>query len=80
MDQAKNAVRVDLPTSGSKTLLARFRILRALGQFDADYAWGVCVAPTKPHVVQLARRLGRDFDPIKRLGHRGTQPVFAIRI
>ena len=65
LDQAKTAVVVDLPTSGGKTLLAQFRILQALNQFDADNGWVAYVAPTKALVAQLTRRLRRDFDPIE---------------
>lgn len=65
LDQAKTAVVVDLPTSGGKTLLAQFRILQALNQFDADNGWVAYVAPTKALVAQITRRLRREFDPIK---------------
>src|SRR5262249_9649364 len=34
LDPLSRAVVVDLPTSGGKTLLAEFRILQALNQFD----------------------------------------------
>lgn len=65
LDQAKTAVVVDLPTSGGKTLLAQFRILQALNQFDADDGWVAYVAPTKALVAQLTRRLRLDFDLIE---------------
>lgn len=64
LDQAKTAVVVDLPTSGGKTLLAQFRMLQALNQFDADHGWVAYVAPTKALAAQLTRRLRRDFGPI----------------
>ena len=64
LDQAKTAVVVDLPTSGGKTLLAQFRMLQALNQFDADNGWVAYVAPTKALAAQLTRRLRRDFGPI----------------
>ena len=64
LDQAKTAVVVDLPTSGGKTLLAQFRMLQALNQFDADNGWVAYVVPTKALAAQLTRRLRRDFDPI----------------
>ena len=53
LDQAKTAVVVDLPTSGGKTLLAQFRILQALNQFDADNGWGAHVASTKAPSASL---------------------------
>ena len=64
LDQAKTAIVVDLPTSGGKTLLAEFRILQALNQFDADNGWVAYVAPTRALCAQLTRRLRRDFGPI----------------
>lgn len=64
LDQAKTAIVVDLPTSGGKTLLAQFRILQALNQFDVDRGWVAFVAPTRALSAQLTRRLRRDFEPI----------------
>ena len=64
LDQAKTAVVVDLPTSGGKTLLAQFRILQALNQFDADEGWIAYVAPTRALSAQITRRLRRDFEPL----------------
>ncbi|MEO5331709.1 MAG: DEAD/DEAH box helicase [Magnetococcus sp. YQC-5] len=64
MDQAATAVVVDMPTSGGKTLLAQFRILQALNQFDADRGWVAYVAPTRALTAQITRRLRRDFQPI----------------
>ena len=64
LDQAKTAIVVDLPTSGGKTLLAQFRILQALNQFDADAGWVAYVAPTRALAAQLTRRLRRDFEPV----------------
>lgn len=64
LDQAKTAIVVDMPTSGGKTLLAQFRILQALNQFDAVKGWVVYVAPTRALSAQITRRLRRDFEPI----------------
>lgn len=67
LDQAATAIVVDMPTSGGKTLLAQFRILQALNQFDRDEAgkgWVAYVAPTKALTAQITRRLRRDFEPI----------------
>lgn len=64
LDQAKTAIVVDMPTSGGKTLLAQFRILQALNQFDAQKGWVVYVAPTRALTAQITRRLRRDFEPI----------------
>ena len=64
LDQAARAVVVDLPTSGGKTLLAQFRILQALNQFDREHGWVAYVAPTRALSAQITRRLRRDFEPI----------------
>ena len=77
LDQAKTAIVVDLPTSGGKTLLAQFRILQALNQFDAYKGWVAYVAPTRALSAQLTRRLRRDFDPI---GLRVEQLTSAIEV
>jgi len=63
LDPANRAVVVELPTSGGKTLLAEFRILQALNQFEQDRGWVAYVAPTRALVTQLTRRLRRDFEP-----------------
>ncbi len=64
LDQAATAVVIDMPTSGGKTLLAQFRMLQALNQFDADDGWVAYVAPTRALTAQITRRLHRDFAPI----------------
>ncbi|MCY4236126.1 MAG: DEAD/DEAH box helicase [Cyanobacteria bacterium MAG CAR2_bin_4] len=55
------AVVVSLPTSSGKTLIAEFRILQALNQFDHERGWVAYLAPTRALVNQLAVRLRRDF-------------------
>jgi hypothetical protein len=67
LDAASRAVVVDLPTSGGKTLLAEFRILQALNQFDADRGWVAYVAPTRALAAQLTRRLRRHLEPVVRV-------------
>lgn len=64
LDSASRAVVVDLPTSGGKTVLAEFRVLQALNQFDADKGWVAYVAPTRALVAQITRRLRKDLGPI----------------
>ena len=64
LDQAKTAIVIDLPTSGGKTLLAQFRILQALNQFDAEKGWVAYVAPTRALCAQITRGLRTDFEPI----------------
>ncbi len=77
LDQAKTAVVIDLPTSGGKTLLAQFRILQALNQFDADQGWVAYVAPTRALCAQISRRLRADFEP---LGLRVEQLTSAVEV
>jgi replicative superfamily II helicase len=64
LDQANQAVVVNLPTSGGKTILAQFRMLQALNQFADDNGWVAYVAPTRALVSQLTRRLRTDFEPL----------------
>lgn len=79
LDQAKTAIVVDMPTSGGKTLLAQFRILQALNQFDVpdNPGWVAYVAPTRALTAQITRRLRRDFEPI---GLRVEQLSGAIEV
>lgn len=77
LDQAKTAIVVDLPTSGGKTLLAQFRMLQALNQFNADNGWVAYVAPTRALAAQITRRLRKDFEPI---GLRVEQLTAAIEV
>ena len=58
------AVVVSLPTSSGKTLIAEFRILQALNQFDHEHGWVAYLAPTRALVNQLATKLRRDFAPL----------------
>lgn len=64
LDQANQAVVINLPTSGGKTVLAQFRMLQALNQFADDNGWVAYVAPTRALVSQITRRLRADFEPL----------------
>ena len=80
LDPAVTAIVVDMPTSGGKTLLAQFRILQALNQFDQDElgkGWVAYVAPTKALTSQITRTLRKDFEPI---GVKVEQLTSAIEI
>jgi hypothetical protein len=77
LDPASRAVVVDLPTSGGKTVLAQFRILQALNQFDAEQGWVAYVAPTRALVSQMTRRFRTDFGPI---GIRVEQLTAAVEV
>ncbi|MCO5164861.1 MAG: DEAD/DEAH box helicase [Planctomycetes bacterium] len=58
------AVVVNLPTSSGKTIIAEFRIIQALNQFEAERGWVAYVAPTRALVNQLTLRFRRDFGPL----------------
>ena len=64
LDQAYEAIVIEMPTSGGKTLLAQFKMLQALNQFKADSGWVAYVAPTRALTAQITRRLRRDFSPL----------------
>ena len=64
LGSSRRAVVVSLPTSSGKTLIAQFRILQALNQFEPERGWVAYIAPTKALVNQVARRLRRDFEPL----------------
>ena len=64
LGSSRRAVVVSLPTSSGKTLIAQFRILQALNQFDHERGWVAYLAPTRTLVNQIARRLRRDFEAL----------------
>ncbi|MDE0001471.1 MAG: DEAD/DEAH box helicase [Rhodospirillaceae bacterium] len=64
LGSSRRAVVVSLPTSSGKTLIAQFRILQALNQFDHERGWVSYLAPTRTLVNQVARQLRRDFEPL----------------
>ena len=64
LGSSRRAVVVSLPTSSGKTLIAQFRILQALNQFEHDRGWVAYLAPTRTLVNQIARQLRRDFEPL----------------
>ena len=64
LGSAHRSVVVSLPTSSGKTLIAQFRILQALNQFDQERGWVAYLAPTRALVNQLTVRLRRDFGPL----------------
>ncbi|OEU70333.1 MAG: ATP-dependent helicase [Desulfovibrio sp. S3730MH75] len=65
LGSSRRAVVVSMPTSSGKTLIAQFRILQALNQFDHEQGWVAYLAPTRTLVNQVARQLRRDFAPLK---------------
>ena len=64
LGSSRRAVVVSLPTSSGKTLIAQFRILQALNQYDEPKGWAAYLAPTRTLVRQVAHRLRRDFGPL----------------
>jgi hypothetical protein len=58
------SVVVSLPTSSGKTVIAEFRMLQALNQFEEEKGWVAYLAPTRALVNQITVRLRRDFGPI----------------
>lgn len=64
LGSAYRAIVVNLPTSSGKTLIAEFRILQALNQFDEEQGWVAYLAPTRALVNQICTRLRRDLAPL----------------
>jgi len=64
LGSSRRAVVVSLPTSSGKTMIAQFRILQALNQFDHEQGWVAYLAPTRALVNQVARQLRSDFAPL----------------
>lgn len=64
LGSSRRAVVVSLPTSSGKTLIAEFRILQALNQFEHEHGWVAYLAPTKSLVNQITRQLRRDFSAL----------------
>jgi hypothetical protein len=64
LGSSRQAVVVSLPTSSGKTLIAQFRMLQALNQFEDRKGWVAYLAPSRALVNQLTRQLRRDFQPL----------------
>jgi len=64
LGSSRRAVVVSLPTSSGKTLIAQFRILQALNQFEDERGWVAYLAPSRALVNQVTRQLRRDFGPL----------------
>lgn len=77
LGSSRRAVVVSLPTSSGKTLIAEFRILQALNQFDHERGWVAYLAPTRALVNQITRQLRRDFEPLK-IGVEKVSPALQI--
>ena len=77
LGSSRRAVVVSLPTSSGKTMIAQFRILQALNQFDSENGWVVYLAPTKALVNQITRRIRKDFEPLG-IGVEQVSPALEI--
>lgn len=64
LGSATRSVVVSLPTSSGKTLIAQFRMLQALNQFERERGWIAYLAPTRTLVNQITRKLREDFAPL----------------
>lgn len=64
LGSSRRAVVVSLPTSSGKTLIAQFRMLQALNQFEDRKGWVAYLAPSRALVNQVTRQLRRDFGPL----------------
>ncbi|MBF0236388.1 MAG: DEAD/DEAH box helicase [SAR324 cluster bacterium] len=64
LGSSRRAVVVSLPTSSGKTMIAQFRILQALNQFEHEQGWVAYLAPTRALVTQITRQLRSDFTPL----------------
>lgn len=64
LGSSRRAVVVSLPTSSGKTLIAQFRMLQALNQFEDQKGWVAYLAPSRSLVNQVTRQLRRDFQPL----------------
>jgi superfamily II DNA/RNA helicase len=77
LGSSRRAVVVSLPTSSGKTLIAQFRILQALNQFDDKEGWVAYLAPTRTLVNQIFRQMRRDFSPLNIIVER-VSPALEI--
>jgi len=64
LGSSRRAVVVSLPTSSGKTMIAQFRILQALNQFEHEQGWVAYIVPTRALVNQITRQLRSDFTPL----------------
>lgn len=64
LGSSRRAVVVSLPTSSGKTLIAQFRMLQALNQYEDRKGWVAYLAPSRALVNQVTRQLRRDFESL----------------
>jgi superfamily II DNA/RNA helicase len=64
LNDAFDAVVVNLPTSSGKTLIAEYRLLKALNQFADQGGWVAYIVPTRALVNQVTIQLQKDLAPV----------------
>ena len=64
LNDAYDAVVVNLPTSSGKTLIAEYRMLKALNQFAEQGGWVAYAVPTRALANQITIQLQKDLGPI----------------
>ncbi len=77
LGSSRRAVVVSLPTSGGKTMIAEFRILQALNQFDREKGWVAYLVPTRALVNQVSRQLRKDLGTLG-IGVEQVSPALEI--
>jgi len=78
LGSSRRAVVVSLPTSSGKTLIAQFRMLQALNQFEDRKGWVAYLAPSRALVNQVTRTLRRDFGQLKGIVVERVSPAMEI--
>ena len=64
LGSGRRSIVVSLPTSSGKTLIAEFRILQTINQFEHERGWVAYLTPTRALVNQVSRQLRRDLEPL----------------
>lgn len=64
LNDAYDAIIVNLPTSSGKTLIAEYRILKALNQFADHGGWVAYAVPTRALANQITIQLQKDLGSI----------------
>jgi len=64
LNDAYDAVVVNLPTSSGKTLIAEYRMLKALNQFAEQGGWVAYAVPTRALANQITIQLQKDLGSI----------------
>jgi replicative superfamily II helicase len=64
LNDAFDAVVINLPTSSGKTLIAEYRMLKALNQFADQGGWVAYAVPTRALANQITIQLQKDLAPI----------------